>query len=491
MSDTLTENSKSAWYKSRLFHIAILVVIASFILFPKIKGSPLNDWDEARHAINALEMLRSGNWITLTYGHNPDFANIKFPLGAWLIGINYKLLGINEFSVRLWSVIFTISTTVVVYLWGSVVKNRNMGLLAALIFISSMQVVGAHAGTTGDYDAGASFFLTSALFMFWLSYTTKRQSFFLCSMAAVGLGTMYKSFVPSFIPLVIIFIFLLFSPERKRYFNPKTLGYSALIILGIISPWLIARSASDSSFLGKLLNLDYWDRLTQAVDNHSAPFWFYVAQLKDGFFPWVYALPLAIIVAFKKYARGRDENYLFLLISFFTILFIFSIASTKNFWYILPAFSAMSVLLALFWSEVFGWIARFKNSQAFMIALILFLAFNIVAGILNANSFFYTRKNNNDFAAFLNQESVQKQIRSSNLIIHEYVATQSNLFYLERWLDDKFAISSNISCNLDKNQSWLISSDEPFLHLYLNKCPQRKLVSHYFNDSSVTYSLIK
>lgn len=115
----------SAWYKNQALHIAILVLVAGAILIPKMVGVPLHDWDESRHAVNALEMLNSGNWVTITYLHTPDTYNIKFPLGVWLIAINYQLFGVNEVSVRLWSVLLTIGTTVLIYLLGSLMQDRG------------------------------------------------------------------------------------------------------------------------------------------------------------------------------------------------------------------------------------------------------------------------------------------------------------------------------------------------------------------------------
>ncbi len=482
---------KTTFWNNRIPHIILLILISGSILFPKIRNTPLNDWDEARHAINALEMVNSGDWIKVTYSHTPDFANIKFPLGVWLTAINYKLFGVNEFSVRLWSVLFTIFTTVLIYLLGSLIRDRWAGLLAALIFISSMNVVIGHAGTTGDYDAGASFFLILALYLFLVSYKTGKNSFLLYSTAAVGLGTMYKSFVPGVIPLVIIFIFLLFSKEKGYSLNLKTIFISVSIILAIVTPWLIARSMSDGSFVSKLLISDYWQRFTSPVDKHSGSIWFYIGQMKDGFFPWIYSLPFGVFLAIKRCVKDKSDNHLFLLISFFTILSIFSVASTKNFWYILPIFPVMAVIVALFWSDLLGTFSKSRFGNAFPITVLVFLVINIISAILNSNYFFTIRKSQNTFSSFINQEPVKKELLSSDLIVHEYVTTQSNLFYLERLLNDNFTIKSEFQCNLKRDQRWLLSSDANFLRLFLKQCPERKIVSRLGSSSDLIYSLIR
>lgn len=484
-----------SWYNNQILHVVLLFLVSGSILFPNIRNIYLNDWDEARHAVNALEMIHSENWITVTYNKVPDMANIKFPLGAWLIAINYKLFGINEVSVRLWSVIFTILTTILVYLFGSLIQNRWSGILAALIFITSMQVVTGHAGITGDYDAGASFFVTLSLLIFLFSYKTRKRSFIFLSMAAVGLGIMYKSFVPGLIPIFIISTFVLLSKDKKTFFNLKTLLISALIIIAIISPWLIARSVSDNSFVPKLLNFDYWQRLTVPVDGHSGSFWFYLTQMGDGFYPWIYFLPLGLILVFMGYVKNKYKECLFLLLWFFTIFLLFSIATTKNYWYILPVFPAMAIIVSLFWTALLDRVLELRFGKILFVVLVAFLILNITSAFLNAKYSFYIKQeqNSNYFSHFIDQESVKKELLSSDIIVHEYVITQSNLFYLKRLLNDKFTVSSGIpSCDLKDKQRLLISADIVYFRLYFKNCPERRILSRNGDGSGeYIYALIK
>ncbi len=472
----LGEFKNTSWYNNKILHVVLLIFISSIILFPNIINNPVYSWDEARHAVNALEIVNSGDWVTLTYNNEPDLTNLKFPLGAWLIAANYKLFGINEVSLRLWSVIFTILTTVLVYFFGSLIKNRWMGILAALIFISSMLVVSKHAGITGDYDAGASFFLALSLFLFLLFYKKRNRNFLFLSMASVGLGVMYKSFVPGLLPLFIIFIFLLFSKEKKILLSPKDLFYSALIIIAIIAPWLIARSVSDSSFITKLLNVDYWGRLTSAVDDHGEPFWFYIVQLSKGFYPWLYSLILGLFVLSKT----KNENNSFLLIWFFTIFLLFSIATTKNYWYILPVFPAMALIVSSFWLMLLGAVSKIKFRKTLSVVLVAFLTLNIILAFFNVKYSFVIYRNRNLFPVFINQESIKKELESLDvLLVGANLRTQGNFFYLKRLLDDRFVFSSKLYCNLNDKQRMLLKADANLMRKFLESCPQREVSEHY------------
>ena len=478
----LLESETTFWYNNKILHIVLLIFVSSIILFPNINSNPIYSWDEARHAINALEMLRSGDWITLTYNKVPDMANLKFPLGAWLIVIDYKLLGVNEFSLRLWSVLFTILTTILVYLLGSLIKNRWAGILAGLIFISSMLVVNKHAGITGDYDAGASFFLTLSLLLFLLFYEKGNRRFLYLSMISIGLGVMYKSFVPGLLPLFIIFIFLLFSKDKKLLFNPKILLYCVLIIIAIISPWLIARSSVDSSFLSKLINVDYWNRLTSAVDDHGEPFWFYITQLKDGFYPWLYFLPFGLVLLFRNYKKNRNENDIFLIVWFFTIFLIFSIAETKNYWYMLPAFPVMAIIISSFLLTLLEIVSKLRFGKFLSTVLLTFIILNIALALFNVRYYLLrnVQQNREHLSFFINQETVKEELESLDiLIVGDNLGTQSNNFYLKRLLDDRFVFSSTLYCALTDKQRMLLKAETDFVRYILEKCPEREVSKRY------------
>ena len=488
----MDKTEPTRWYNNQILHIIVLVFISSLILFPKIVNTPLNDWDEARYATSALEMVHSGDWVTVTYNHVPDLANTKFPLGTWLIAIDYKLFGVNEFAVRLWSVIFTILTTVLVYILGSLIRDRWAGIISALVFITSIQVVIGHAGTTGDFDAGATFFLTLALLLFFLYYKKRKNKDLFYGMMAVAVGTMYKSFVPGFIPLVIFFLFLLFSKQLNEFINSKTIFRCVLIIIAIITPWLIARSLSDTSFVSELLGIDYWQRLTAPAPGAPYQFWFYLIQIIQSFSPWIYILPFGLFVVFRNYIKDKNKDYLFLLVWFFTVFLMFSFASTKNFWYILPLFPVMAIMIGIFWSTIMDAISKLKERKTLSVLVVIFLIIGTVLAIFNTQYFFNLRKNYNNFSTFINQDSVQKKLLSSDVLVHEDVATQSNIFYLDRLIYNRFTVSSIISCNLKPNQIWLLSADTNFLNLYLKNCPQRQVFSHYVaGDTDLFYYLIK
>lgn len=51
---------------------AFLTIILCFVLFNNLGNNAIADWDEARHGINAYEMVKSNDWIVSSYQYEPD-----------------------------------------------------------------------------------------------------------------------------------------------------------------------------------------------------------------------------------------------------------------------------------------------------------------------------------------------------------------------------------------------------------------------------------
>jgi len=112
--------------------IILLLLISAGVIFNNLGSSNFFDWDESRHGENSLEILKTNDWIVLKYGGQPDFYNVKPPLGAWLIAFSFSIFGVDEFALRFWSAIFGVGTILLVYLFGSEIENKCMGLYPAI-----------------------------------------------------------------------------------------------------------------------------------------------------------------------------------------------------------------------------------------------------------------------------------------------------------------------------------------------------------------------
>lgn len=124
-----------------------------FILFHNLGKNAIADWDEARHGINAYEMLKSNNWIISTYQYEPDLWNLKPPFSYYLIALSYQLFGFSSFSLRIYSVVSIILVYVVSLVLLYKFSNKLSLIFFSITFVSFTDFFIGHCGRTGDADA--------------------------------------------------------------------------------------------------------------------------------------------------------------------------------------------------------------------------------------------------------------------------------------------------------------------------------------------------
>ena len=74
----------------------LAILVLATIAFYRLPDMPIEQFDEARVANNALEMSLSGPSLVTTYGGQPDHYNTKPPLLVWLIAGSISLLGLDR-----------------------------------------------------------------------------------------------------------------------------------------------------------------------------------------------------------------------------------------------------------------------------------------------------------------------------------------------------------------------------------------------------------
>ena len=126
--------------------------------FATVPLRPMLDPDEGRYAEIPREMLAHGDWIT------PRFNDLKYfekpPLQYWATAAVYAVLGLSQWSSRLWSVGLAFACLPLVFAW---VRRRYGydGALAALaaLGVSPYFLVIGHLNLL---DAAFTFWLTAA-----------------------------------------------------------------------------------------------------------------------------------------------------------------------------------------------------------------------------------------------------------------------------------------------------------------------------------------
>lgn len=109
-----------------------LFALALLPLLLRLGWDSLYDWDEAWYGQVARELLRSGDWLALTWRGVP-FTD-KTPLGIWAIAASFATFGFGEWQARLPSALASALTVPVLFAIGrEVFGSTRPALIAGLV----------------------------------------------------------------------------------------------------------------------------------------------------------------------------------------------------------------------------------------------------------------------------------------------------------------------------------------------------------------------
>jgi len=343
--------SRKRTRKAEFFFILILLLLSLTLFFFHLGTRPLWDIDEGMHAATSKEMVLTGDWITPRL--NGENFYDKPVLFTWLVAISFLAFGFTEFAARLPVAMLGMGCVMVTYLLGRKMFGPTVGFLSGVILATSVEYVILSRGVI--HDIALVFFVTLALFFFYMGFRNDRQRkrYFLLFYASSGFAVLAKGPIGLLLPALIIGFFLLVK-GKLSFLREMEIGWGILIFLAIAAPWYILVSLNNKDYAGYFFiqqNLMNFISLSQEV-THPKPVYFYVYILLGGFSPWSCFLPLALIRALRGRFEKVGEGTVFLVVWFVVIFLFFSMASSKLSSYILPLFPAVSLLVGLLWRDL-------------------------------------------------------------------------------------------------------------------------------------------
>ena len=116
---------------------AWIVVLIAFLVAGYFIGidAYIQEVDPATYAEVSREMVESHDYVYLHDNYRKYLD--KPPVTMWLIAACYNIFGINNYAVRIPSLVMAISAILSVYWLGTMLWNKQAGLLSALILASS------------------------------------------------------------------------------------------------------------------------------------------------------------------------------------------------------------------------------------------------------------------------------------------------------------------------------------------------------------------
>lgn len=328
--------------------IATLILIVSAIfLFVDRATMPIQLWDESRNIVNALEMRESGLGLITTFGGAPDLWNTKPPLLIWLMTASVGIFGATEWALRLPSMIAALGTILLLFWFVRRTSgSTSTALLAAMLMVLSPAYFGEHSARTADYDALLLFFVTAYLCLLFLALHQQRPSRALLALigAAICCAFLTKS-IAALVPGVGVVLYLLIARRWRRLWATPAYIVLAIGIVATIGIFLLLCEMQSPGYLRAAWFNDVSGRFGSSLVVEKSR-WFYITQLRAGFFsatPLLFLSPIALF-----FARGRIRLLLlFSLCITIGVLAAFTGAASKLNHYILPAIPFMAVAAAI------------------------------------------------------------------------------------------------------------------------------------------------
>lgn len=326
--------SPPKWVGKVLF---LFLALATLILYTHLGRDPLFDWDEGIYAALGKELLRSGNLFVNTWNGEVWFE--KPPGISWLSGLGQLLGGQTSFGSRLLQPAVTTLVLYVLFLLGTKLKNWRVGLMSAGFLLGFNLFLGRARAVNTDMPL-----LLGIVTSFYLILSQKKP----WQVALVIAGSVWFKGLAGFLPALIAAPLFLTLP--KKYFLQFTL-YSILFIL----PWhLYAYLVYGQEFVTPYFLEQVVRRATVPIEFHLESRWFYFSYLYENLgLGRLFALVLGLSVVAYRFFKSRSLSLFTLLWWFFFPLALFTVSKTRLFWYILPVYPAIALILA-YLLESFG-----------------------------------------------------------------------------------------------------------------------------------------
>jgi 4-amino-4-deoxy-L-arabinose transferase-like glycosyltransferase len=317
---------------------ALLLAATACLLLFRLGAVPLLGPDEPRYARVAVEMHRSGDWVTPTLQGQPWLE--KPALYYWLASAAFSVLGETEIAARLPSVGAALLLVGATALFGTRLFGRSAGLHAGFMLATALLPFAYGRAAAMDMLLAAT--LTTGVGLLGLRLLGIAGPLAVPVAAAfLGLATLAKGPIGVLLPGLLVGAYLLARREGRWLAELLSLR-SIAAFTAVAGPWYAAISlAQGRAFFDVFLLNHNLQRFTSTIHSHPGPIYFYLPLVLAGLFPWTgMALP-----AIAGLAPKTSRADLFVLLWIVVPLAFFSLAGSKLPGYILPCLPPLCLLM--------------------------------------------------------------------------------------------------------------------------------------------------
>jgi 4-amino-4-deoxy-L-arabinose transferase-like glycosyltransferase len=336
-----------------------------------IQLRPMMDPDEGRYAEIPREMVTTGNWVT------PRLDGLKYfekpALQYWATAAIYSVVGLSNWSSRLWTVVLGFACLPLIYAWVARLYDRRSAV-AAVVLLAMSPYFGA-IGHLDLLDAGFTFWMCATVFAFARAQCSPPRSgaergWMLICWALAALAVLSKG--------IVVFVLaggtLIAYSVLERDLRPWRRMHFALgvpLFLALSAPWFILVSLRNPDFAQYFFIHEHFQRFLTTEAKRIEPWWYFLALLVAGALPWLVPLLRGSLAAWRDSGlKERFKPLKFLLIFSALTLAFFSISDSKLATYIMPIFPPLAALTGVAVAARPGFLSRWCGAVAAVLAFV-------------------------------------------------------------------------------------------------------------------------
>jgi 4-amino-4-deoxy-L-arabinose transferase-like glycosyltransferase len=327
----------------------VLLVLALLLYLPGTSTIPLMDRDEPRFAHATVEMMNRDTW-TIPY-FNGAYRFDKPPLTYWWMRLHYALLGVNELTARLHSLVAVYLTALVVAgMARKLTSSSSAGLLAGAAWLTSLQPLVHGRLCVADMPMILLVALACRALVELLTEPPLRRwsGSFWCLWLSLGAGFLAKGPIAWFVPALALVLWRWMLWKKPLPWSRLQAVPGLCIAVAMVAAWgMPALIETNGAFWKTGMGEHVVKRGTDVFNGRKFVPGFYLLTTWLSLFPWIgFALPV-----WRRQRANWTAQTSFLAAWFLAPQLIFFFYATQLPHYVMPGYPAFIVMLAVAWQN--------------------------------------------------------------------------------------------------------------------------------------------